>query len=211
MERGIRFRIEVKQYAKSGRAFWNDIEVQPIHDHLQKLTGFVGFAQDVSHRKRRLQELRESESFLRATLNAIPDAVAILDQQGRIIETNPTWNARALRAGFEPTQYRDYLAAQRELGAGAREDEALQRVLSGLVESLELEFERPGDEESQWEVLRMRRFRAPAGLHTIVAYGDITQRKRNELAHYMARKSLALNHEELKLKQAMLEATNAEL
>lgn len=82
MERGIRFRIEIKQYTKSCRAFWNDVEVQPIHDHLQKLTGFVGFAQDVSHRKGHLQELRESEKFLRATLNAIPDGMAILDERG---------------------------------------------------------------------------------------------------------------------------------
>ncbi len=211
MERGFRFRIEIKQYTNSGRSFWNDIEVQPIHDHLQKLTGFVGFAQDVSHRKRRLQELRESEEFLRATLNALPDAIAILDEQGRVVQTNLNWHSRAARVGFDPCSFFAYLSAQRAQSGDYREYDALKRVLSGELESSELELERHVDDEPWWELVRMRRFRSKAGQHAIVSFGDITQRKRSELEHFLARKSLALKHEELRSKQSMLESTNADL
>lgn len=211
MERGFRFRIELKQYTKSGRWFWNDIEVQPIHDHLQKLTGFVGFAQDVSHRKRRLQELHESEEFLRATLNALPDAIAILDEQGRVVQTNVTWHARASRIGFNPLAFFAYLSEQRAQSGDYREYDALKRVLSGELESSELELERHVDDEPWWELVRMRRFRSKAGQHAIVSFGDITQRKRSELEHFLARKSLALKHEELRSKQSMLESINADL
>jgi PAS domain S-box-containing protein len=211
MERGVRFRIELKQYTKSGRSFWNDVEVQPIHDHLQKLTGFVGFAQDVSHRKRRLQELRESEEFLRGTLDALPDAIAILDERGAVVQTNRVWHDRAERVQFDPRSYLAYLSSQRAQSGDYREFDALKRVLTGDVESTELELERRIDDSPWWELARMRRFHSKAGYHAIVAYSDITQRKRNELEHFLARKSLALKHEELRSKQAMLESTNADL
>ncbi|GCC50482.1 hybrid sensor histidine kinase/response regulator [Chryseotalea sanaruensis] len=46
------FRVEILNYSKSGREYWLDIEVRPIHNSQHKLTGFMAIEQDITDQKK---------------------------------------------------------------------------------------------------------------------------------------------------------------
>ncbi|MBL7858441.1 MAG: PAS domain S-box protein [Cyclobacteriaceae bacterium] len=48
---GQGFRVEILNYSKSGREYWLDIEVRPLHNSQNKLTGFMAIEQDITEKK----------------------------------------------------------------------------------------------------------------------------------------------------------------
>ena len=48
-------------------------------------------ARDVTERKKAQDKLRESPRFLQETINAIPAPIAVLDENGVILEVNQAW------------------------------------------------------------------------------------------------------------------------
>lgn len=56
IKRGDGFREEVLNYGKSGRQYWLDIEVVPLRDSNNNLTGFMAIEQDITDRKKSEQE-----------------------------------------------------------------------------------------------------------------------------------------------------------
>ena len=53
------FKVELVNYAKSGRPYWVDIEVQPIYDDNRQLTHYMAIERDITDRKRAEQILAE--------------------------------------------------------------------------------------------------------------------------------------------------------
>ena len=53
------FKTEMVNYAKTGRRYWVEIEVQPIYDDQQRLTHFMAIERDITDRKRAEQVLAE--------------------------------------------------------------------------------------------------------------------------------------------------------
>lgn len=50
------FRVEIINYTKSGRIYWLDIEVMPLVDPRNRITGFMAIEQDISERKKSEEE-----------------------------------------------------------------------------------------------------------------------------------------------------------
>jgi diguanylate cyclase (GGDEF)-like protein/PAS domain S-box-containing protein len=75
-------RVEILNRAKGGRIYWADVDLQPLHDALGRLTGFVGVETDISAQVQRGEHLD-------AVLRAIPSGVVVQDAQGRVVEANP--------------------------------------------------------------------------------------------------------------------------
>lgn len=46
------FRVEIANYSKSGREYWLDIEVRPLHNSQNRLTGFMAIEHDITERKK---------------------------------------------------------------------------------------------------------------------------------------------------------------
>jgi signal transduction histidine kinase len=46
------FRVEIANYSKSGREYWLDIEVRPLHNSQNQLTGFMAIEHDITERKK---------------------------------------------------------------------------------------------------------------------------------------------------------------
>ncbi len=57
---GEGFRVEIVNYAKSGRKYWLAINAQPIHDENGKLTNFIAIESEISDRKAAEEVLRAS-------------------------------------------------------------------------------------------------------------------------------------------------------
>jgi len=52
-------RVVLRNYRKDGTPFWNELYVSPVHDEEGRLTNFVGFQNDITHR-RRIEEERDA-------------------------------------------------------------------------------------------------------------------------------------------------------
>ncbi|MFC6954958.1 PAS domain-containing protein [Halorubellus litoreus] len=60
--------VELQNYEKSGRLFWNRVDVAPVRDDDGEVTRFVGFQTDVTDRKIREQRLTVLNRILRHNL-----------------------------------------------------------------------------------------------------------------------------------------------
>jgi len=87
--RGEGFRVEIVNYAKSGRKYWLAIDAQPIRDEAGALTNFIAIESDVTEQKRGEAALRESEARKGAILEAALDCIITMDHEGRVTEFNP--------------------------------------------------------------------------------------------------------------------------
>ena len=52
-------RVVLRNYRKDGTPFWNELYVSPVYDEEGRLTNFVGFQNDITHR-RRIEEERDA-------------------------------------------------------------------------------------------------------------------------------------------------------
>ena len=77
--------VEIRNYRKSGRSFWNNLDIMPVRDDDGEVTHFLGFQRDITERKRRERLLEQYERIF----EAVEDPILILDERNRIVETNP--------------------------------------------------------------------------------------------------------------------------
>jgi PAS domain S-box-containing protein len=83
-------RYEVLNYAKSGRKYWLDIEIQPIFNEQQQLVNFMAIELDITEQKLAQQKLQQLHDELNAVLNASTDVCIFLDNQYNIRVFNKT-------------------------------------------------------------------------------------------------------------------------
>ncbi len=69
---GKGFKVEIINYHKAGHAYWLDIEVQPLHDHEGRLSGFMAIETDISERKAAQIQLQANEQRLRELTTHAP-------------------------------------------------------------------------------------------------------------------------------------------
>lgn len=75
ISRGEGFQTEIINYAKDGREYWIEAEVQPIRNESGQLVNFMAIQNEITDRKRSEQALRESERRFRTLIANIPEAV----------------------------------------------------------------------------------------------------------------------------------------
>lgn len=110
-------------------------EVRPLG---QSAGLIVGSVHDVTEQQARERHLLEAQAFTRGIIDALPQAVAVLDERGLVIAGNRSWRAAtpaAVSAPFGLEQGHDYLAFCRELSAAG--NEAAQALLEGIEALLE--------------------------------------------------------------------------
>lgn len=171
----------------------NELTIQtdkvPVFDPDRNVTGIIVMAQDISERQRSETALLESKRFLRSTLDALTSHIAILDEQGTIIEVNAAWHrfANANRFVGNHGVGDNYLAACTS-AVGSFSEESLKAaagirtVMSGQCEDFSLEYPCHSPQEQRWFTLRVTRFGGDGPVRVVVAHENITQRKQAENA-----------------------------
>ncbi len=76
---GRGFKTELLNYAKDGREYWLDIEVQPILGEDGKIERFMAIEQDITERKRNERALRSAEAFLDSLVENVPVMLLVKD------------------------------------------------------------------------------------------------------------------------------------
>jgi diguanylate cyclase (GGDEF)-like protein len=138
------------------------------------------------------RQREESPARLRAILDALPDATAVLDSSGVIVSVNHTWRMFAVDNGGQPEQTGigvNYLDVCTTAAANGCHDaylaaEGLRAVLAGSTVQSELEYPCPSPAVNRWFLLRI----TPLAGHTlgaVASHVNITRRVMAEqlLAH----------------------------
>ncbi len=119
------FHTEVINYTKSGRPYWVDINVKPLHDEHGVVTHLMAIEKDVSERKaweasqtEARHQLEQSLSMLNVVLDSTEHAVIATDAQGVITLFNRGaekmlgWSASEVIGHHTPALLHDQLEAE---------------------------------------------------------------------------------------------------
>lgn len=98
--------VEIRNYTKEGKLFWNELYISPVKDEEGKITNFIGIQNDVTKRKKSQQELelnqqetekkveertrmyRESQEYLSSIVETIRESLIVMDQNYNILSAN---------------------------------------------------------------------------------------------------------------------------
>lgn len=81
--------VELVNYRKDGRWFWNEVHIHPIYDKKDRLIFFLVLQNDVSARKEAERKLKDREQRYKSLFENNPAIVCSCDRNGRITELNP--------------------------------------------------------------------------------------------------------------------------
>ncbi|WP_375479254.1 diguanylate cyclase domain-containing protein [uncultured Jatrophihabitans sp.] len=133
--------------------------------------------------------------FADAVLDALPDAMAVIDGSGAIVAVNRAWRMFAVDNGGRPEATGvgvNYLQlCERSAAAGCADAvvvaDGIRTVLEGQTHHVELEYPCPSPAVSRWFLLRIAPLAAPAH-GAVISHVNITRRKQaeRELAHEAA-------------------------
>ena len=146
---------------------------------------FISFMQDITVRLQAEAARREAERFTRATIDALPDQLCVLDATGAILTTNRAWDDLAA-ANALPTPASggaaNYLAVcDAVVGPETADATAfragLYAVLQGEREEFALEYPCHSPTEQRWFVGRVTRFAGPGPVRVVVTHENVTARK----------------------------------
>ncbi len=137
---------------------------------------------DVNERERLEAALRESQRFAYAALDALGEALAILDESGTIIAVNRTWRRLGEANGVAPSDVSEgvnYLAlCDAATGPDAVTAMAVAAGIRAFLQGARSEFrlEYPCDSPTQqrWFVCKVSRFPGEGPVRVVVAHQDIS-------------------------------------
>ena len=176
-----------------GKTAWFETFKTPIFDNTGGVIGTTGYSRDITERKQAEEALRESEEKFRSFIEQSADGVALLDEQGHIIEWNQAQaritgvpRAQALDLSFADVQFQ-LLPPERRVG---RSPEVFQEALSqAFWTGQSPQFQRPVEIEIQGAAGERKSLLQTAfpiktdeGYRIGAIVRDITERKRAEAA-----------------------------
>jgi PAS domain S-box-containing protein len=103
---GSHCKVEIRNYKKDGRMFWNELIISPIKNKDGEVTHFVGIQYDVTSRrqkdftftsdekkfesrvKERTNDLQESEIYLGSIIETIRESLLVLNSDLKILSVN---------------------------------------------------------------------------------------------------------------------------
>ncbi|MBN2069060.1 MAG: PAS domain S-box protein [Opitutales bacterium] len=89
IQANLPFCVEVINYNKAGNPYWVEANITPIFDADGKLVQYIGIETDITARKKAEAALRKSEELYRGILNISPEAIVLVDLEGRVLYANP--------------------------------------------------------------------------------------------------------------------------
>jgi signal transduction histidine kinase/DNA-binding response OmpR family regulator len=159
-----------------------------------------GLRMFIGWRLRDEKNLRESETFARATVDALPTHIAIIDEFGGVLSTNRAWRELASSAGADgagPKLVRDgpnYLALldgapSRNRAEAATLAAGIRSVAAGHRSEFLMEYEcvPPAPGQRRWFSARVTRFQESRPVRLVVSHDNIAARKLAEQQAHQAR------------------------
>jgi len=171
---------------KDGREIPVEISLSNLADAESPMV--ISSIRDITERQRAEESVRQSQRFSQATLEAVPAHVAVLDQDGTIISINESWKTFALAGNTAPSSATlgdNYLLqCQMATGQGfeeaARFAEGIGQVLSGSANRFSMELPCHQGHHEHHFVGYVSAFPGEGPRRAVIAFVDISSRKRAE-------------------------------
>jgi PAS domain S-box-containing protein len=170
---------ELEMGKKDGTAFWAQVTATPIFDDSKRLVGIIGISQDISFQIETLNAIRESEEQNRLLFEKSPDAVFLMDEQGRVIRVN--------QAGEAITDLPARQLAGRTLSqAGLLQGDERALFEEALVQAQELKSNyftielllRRGHRETRDVEAQINTIKLQGRLHYLITMHDVTTERK---------------------------------
>jgi len=175
------FHVVVLNYHKSGRPFWSELEVQPLHDASGTCTGFMGVQTDVTARHRMEEQLRSQEALFRFIFEHAPVGLSwVRGRRGETRLVNPAHERITGVSAKESKNSSNYFSVSHPED---REKQAAltEKLYTGEISefSMEKRYVRP-DGSIVWSVLSMHTHHDPSTgeEEEVTTLVDITDQKR---------------------------------
>lgn len=147
-------------------------------------------------RKESEKALLQAQRFAQATVDALPDNIAVLDKDGVIIAVNAAWRAFAQANGSTDENHgigTNYLAVCDSDGTedGLAVAEGIRAVMTGKQALFSMEYACHLPSEARWHEIRVTRFSDSDSGQVVVAHANITARKQVEIQLLASESNLA--------------------
>ena len=184
---GIReFQREKRYLHKNGSVVWVSLSVASVASPGQAPFSAITVAQDITAPKVAELALKENARFTEDILDSLTAHVAVLDQDGTIIEVNEAWRRFGRENGapadandFVGTNYLEVCASAVGVGGDGLSRESvkgLRELLAGRRETFVLEYPCHSPTEQRWFKLRATRFTG-GRQGAVISHQNITERK----------------------------------
>lgn len=181
---------EKRHPTKSGGQIDVSWSATPLPDADGKGAGILVLMEDITRRKQLEWALLESERFSRDIVDALPQNIAILNEDGTIIAVNKAWREFAAAHSSQPEHLCEevnYLrVCDRATGQGAQEAEAysqgIRAVMNGSLIEFSLEYPCHTPDRQSWYNGRVSRFSGEGPVRIVIAHENITELKLAEQA-----------------------------
>ncbi len=98
--------VEIRNYTKKGKLFYNELYISPVKNEDGQITHFIGIQNDISSRRKSQQELelvqqeterkveertrmyRESQEYLSSIVETIRESLVVMDKDYRVLSAN---------------------------------------------------------------------------------------------------------------------------
>jgi PAS domain S-box-containing protein len=173
---GVAFSCELLNYTKTKRPYWIRINAQPVFSETGVLEQFIAIETDISESRHAQDLLREAEAQQRATLQAIPDLLFVMDRHGTYLRAEaPSHDPLPINPVGKNVSEIPYISADLA--------EEIKRLISlalstGQMQSHEYDIASSSAEPSSYEA----RFVPVDKERVLVLARNISQRKADEVA-----------------------------
>lgn len=160
----------------------------------------------------RMEPLSFSDELARTVLNSLSAHIAILDENGVILETNKAWRRYAVKSGMAETcDHRgiNYLAICDSTTGSEAEDagkvaDGIRAVIRGDQEEFLFDYPCHSEDGPHWYYMRAVRMADPGSIRVVVSHAEITALK-------LAEEALKESQEDLFEQKQSLEEANIAL
>ena len=165
---------------KDGTQFWATVLAVRLSENR-----FMSYCEDITERMQANKELRGTRRFLQSVQDALSAHLAILDDEGTIVQVNSTWRDFGIQNGLKHSDHcigMNYLdVCDSAQGVHAEEASlvanAIRELLKGGNDEIRVEYPCHAPGQQRWFIARITSFENNDRMWIAVAHMDITERK----------------------------------
>lgn len=176
---------------------WTVVTLSLVVDQVGAARHLIAIVEDISSRKQMENTLRDSEIFIKSTIDALSEHICVIDQNGHMIAANRAWKefvaANSVGSHLDWIN-RNYFNVGDDAGADPNTDAAIfsvgmREVLAGERDEFVMEYRCDGATEFRWFIAKVTRFRTSGPVRAVISHENITAAKLAQnhlsfLAHY---------------------------
>jgi PAS domain S-box-containing protein len=191
---------------------WSEISFYPIYEKSQ-VVGTACFSRDITERKKDENKIRLFTKRLSAILNTLPANIALLDEDGYIVEVNDSWKKFADDNGYVGTNYGindNYLlvssaAASLNEPDGELVAAGIEKVIKGRLTEFVFEYPCDTPDIKRWFRLVVTPLQDKDYIGAVVMHIDIS-----EIRQLEQQRLLDITESQKKITRAMLQGQEKE-